>query len=213
MKKGIYIVFEGIVGSGKTTQSKMLVERLKKEFPKREVVWTREPGGSEISGAIRKIVQATEFEEEMEPVCEAYLYASARAHSLRRIVQPVIKRGGIVIADRSFITSVAFQGGGRRLGPDVVWNINKIAVDGIFPDMVFFLNLDLDQALERTRDKIGDKFERMKRDFFSDAVKGYKYARKKLGKIWVNIDGSKTVEEINQEILDSTIKLLKLKNS
>ena len=95
MKAGIYIVFEGIVGSGKTTHSKLLVERLKKDFPKREVVWTREPGGSEIAGAIRKIIQSNEFEEDIDSVAETYLFAAARAQTLRKVVGPVLKRGGI----------------------------------------------------------------------------------------------------------------------
>ena len=116
MTTGRYIVFEGVVGTGKTTQSKRLVEELKKQFPEKEVIWTREPGGSEIAEAIRTLVQATPFTEKMDPMCEAYLYASARAQSLRTVVLPVLAKGGIVVADRSFCSSVAWQGFGRGLG-------------------------------------------------------------------------------------------------
>ena len=208
MKKGIYIVFEGIVGSGKTTQSKMLVERLQRELPKREVVWTREPGGSEIAGAIRKIVQATEFEEEMQAVCEAYLYAAARAQSLRAIVRPVIKRGGIVVADRSYLTSVAFQGSGRGMGNELVFKINEVAIDGTNPNLVFFINVDPATSLKRTRDIKGDKFEAMQVDFFKKALKGYDFAAKKLKKSWRKIDGSKEIEQVHEQIYKEVLKLV-----
>lgn len=208
MKKGIYIVFEGIVGSGKTTQSKLLVERLKKEFPRREIVWTREPGGSEIAGAIRKVVQATEYEETMEPISEAYLYAAARAQMLRKVVMPIVKRGEIVVSDRSFVTSIAFQGAGRGLDYDLVLKINEVAVDGMYPDLLFFINMDPAVSLKRARDQIGDKWEKMGLDFFLRTKKGYQFAKKKLKKVWVDIDGNGTVEEINEKIWNVVVKLL-----
>jgi len=92
---GFYIIFEGCHGTGKTTQSKKLFEFLKKKFPHKEIIWTREPGGGEITESIRKLVQGTKFSEEMDPHCEAYLYAASRAQSLRRIVKPVLEKNGI----------------------------------------------------------------------------------------------------------------------
>lgn len=208
MKKGLYIVFEGIVGSGKTTQSKLLVERLKKEFPHREIVWTREPGGSEIAGAIRKVVQATEYEETMEPVSECYLYAAARAQMLRKVVVPVIRRGGIVVSDRSFVTSVAFQGAGRGLSYDIVLKINKVAVNDVYPDLLLFIDMDPAISLKRARDAIGDKWERMGLDFFQRTKKGYQFAKRKLKKVWVDIDGNGSVEKIHGKIYTRVVKLL-----
>lgn len=205
--KGIYIVFEGIVGSGKTTQSKLLVKRLRNEFPEKDVVWTREPGGSEIAGVIRKIVQGTEFEEEMDSVCEAYLYAAARAQSLRKVVLPVIERGGIVVSDRSYLTSIAYQGAGRGLDYDLILEINKIAVDGINPDKVFFISLDPQMSLARTRDKAGDKFEKMDVEFFKKALAGYEFAKKKLRNVWEDVDGSESIEKISEKIYSSVLKL------
>ena len=109
MSKGKYIVFEGIVGTGKTTQSKKLYQYFKKQYPRKKIIWTYEPGDSEIANEIRKIVQGTNFNEKMDSICEAYLYASSRAQTLRTIIKPVLEKNGIVIADRSFITSLAFQ--------------------------------------------------------------------------------------------------------
>lgn len=111
-KKGLYIVFEGIVRTGKSTQAKLLANHLRNDFPNKEIVLTYEPGGTEIADAIRVLAQGTRFREEMDPICEAYLYASARSQSLRKIVRPTLEHGGIVIADRSYLSSVAYQGGG-----------------------------------------------------------------------------------------------------
>ena len=85
----MYIAFEGIVGTGKSTQSKKLYDFLKEQYPSKEVIWTREPGGTEIAQKIRECVQGTEYGEEMGPVCEAYLYAASRAQALRTVVKPV----------------------------------------------------------------------------------------------------------------------------
>ncbi|MBI4099900.1 dTMP kinase [Candidatus Microgenomates bacterium] len=207
-KKGLYIVFEGIVGCGKTVQSRLLANRLREEYPRREVLWTREPGGSEIAGQIRKIVQATEFEEEIDPICEAYLYAASRAHTLRRVVAPVIKRHGIVISDRSYLTSVAYQGAARGLDPELVLEINKVAVDGMIPDAVFFLDVTPGVALARSRDKLGDKFERYDVDFYIRAIDGYEVAQKMLKDVWHRIDGSNEIDKIHDKIWDQVLKLL-----
>lgn len=209
MKRGKYIVFEGVVGSGKTTQSKLLVERLKKDFPKKEIIWTREPGGSEIAGAIRRLVQASEYEEEMEPVSEAYLYAAARAQMLRKVVWPALKRGAVVVSDRSFVTSLAFQAGGRGLPFDLVLEINKSAIGHRKPDILFFIDMDPAMSLKRARDKIGDKWERMPVEFFRKTRKGYLFAKKKLRRVWVDVDGSKSVEEISDEIYSRVLRLLR----
>lgn len=207
-KKGLYIVFEGIVGSGKTVQSRLLANRLREEFPRREVAWTREPGGSEIAGQIRKIVQATEFEEEIDPVCEAYLYAASRAHTLRRVVAPVVKRHGIMVSDRSYLTSVAYQGTARGLDPELVLEVNKVAVNGIVPDVVFFLDIAPGVALARSRDKLGDKFERYDMDFYIRALEGYEVAARILKGAWVRIDGTKDIDEIHDKIWEHVLKLL-----
>lgn len=193
MAKGLYIVFEGIVGCGKTTQSKLLAKRLK-------ATWTREPGGTEIAEAIRKIVQGTKFAEEMEGVCEAYLYAAARAHSLRKIVKPVLAKKGIVVADRSFFTSVVFQGSGRALGLQKVLAINKDAVSGLWPDLVIFLDLKIDEGIKRVFDHSGDKFESLGKDFYTKVRRGYLQLIKKYPKIFVKIDGTGSVEEVEGRI-------------
>ena len=101
-RKGLYIAFEGVIGSGKSTQSKLLQKYLEKTIKDKLILATKEPGGSEIANEIRKTVQGTHIQEAMDPVCEAYLYAASRAQTLRTVVKPILDKGGIVISDRSF---------------------------------------------------------------------------------------------------------------
>lgn len=211
----MYIVFEGIIGSGKTTQSKKLVEYLKYKFPTKEIVWTKEPGGTEIADVIRNAVLRTTFVEEMEPLCEAYLLAAARAQSLRAVVQPVLAKGNFVVSDRSFLTSLANQARGRDMGFETIMEINKYAVDGIFPDLIIFIDLDIETALQRTSDNFHDKFENLGRDFHTKVLEGYKQsaAHDMFRDIWITIDGSGTEDEVFARIKTQIAPWIKARES
>ncbi|MFH2019989.1 MAG: dTMP kinase [archaeon] len=201
---GLYIVLEGVVGTGKSTQAKLLHGFFKKKYPDKEIVLTREPGGTEISEAIRKCVQGTKYSEAMHPICEAYLYAAARSQSLRTIVEPVLEKDGIVISDRSFISSMSYQGYARGLGIDRIRNINKFAVDNIIPDKILFLDLDPEIGLHRTFDKEGDKFEKENVEFFRKIAEGYQKISlmPEFKDKWIRIDASGKVEEVNHRIVE-----------
>ncbi len=202
-KNGFYIVFEGFVGTGKTTQSKKLTEFLKRKFPHKEVIWTFEPGGTEIANAIRKVVQGTSFSEDMEPVCEAYLYAAARAQSLRKLTKPVLEKGGIVIGDRSFLTSLAYQGFGRGLKWEKVLEINRSALEGIEPDLIIYLDLPFRTGLARTFDKEGDKFESEELKFFEKVSRGYKKLSRLpiFSKKWLTVRAIGEIEGVFHKVL------------
>ncbi|NCT55781.1 dTMP kinase [bacterium] len=198
----MYIVFEGIVGTGKTTQSKLFSNFLTKKYPNKKVTWTREPGGSEIADQIRKLVQGTKFKEKMDPVCDAYLYAASRAQTLRTVVKPELTKGNFVVSDRNFLTSLSFQAFGMGLGMKKVWKINSVAVGDIIPDLIFFLDLDLKTALTRTQDLSGDKWESMDENFFITAKKGYietsklKFLKDKI----VFIDAKGSIDQVQKNI-------------
>ena len=204
----MYIVFEGVVGIGKSTQSKKLTEYLKKKHKGREVLLTREPGGTEIADTIRNVVQGIEFDEEMEHICEAYLYAASRAQSLRSVVKPVLDKGGIVVADRSFLSSLTNQAFGRELGFDKVYNINKEAIEEVMPDVIIYLEYDIDKGMERAFDKQGDKFERMDKDvyklFYGRVSDGYDFVstHPDFSDTWINVDATGTVDEVFAKILE-----------
>lgn len=206
----MYIVFEGIVGTGKTTQSKRVFEYLKKKFPDKEIIWTREPGGTEIAEAIRKVVQGTEFNEDMDYICEQYLYAASRAQALRKVVRPVLDKGGIVVSDRNYITSLANQGYGRDLGIKQSLLINKVAIQGFIPDIVIQLRLSPKVCLSRLKDKNEDKFERLGLDFHTKLAKGYDKASKMKGicKKWIKVDASGDSDEVFEKIIKKLNPLL-----
>ena len=202
MQKGCYIVFEGVVGTGKTTQSKRFAEALQQHFPDREVIWTREPGGDAVAEAIRELVQARSFTVVMDPVCEAYLFAAARAQSLRSIVRPAIDRGAIVIADRNYVSSVAFQGFGRGLGIETILKINEEAIKICAPNFVVHLDIPLDDALARTSDRLGDKFESLDRAFFEKVARGYAVMAEHpfLKDVWHHVDARGSVGDVYARI-------------
>lgn len=199
-KENIYFVFEGIVGCGKSTQSKLFVENLKKKYPDREIVWTREPGGDEVADAIRKIAQGMVFGVEMNAVCEAYLYAASRAQTLRTVIKPVLDRGGIVVSDRSLFTSLTYQAVARGLGVDTILEINKVAVGDMWPTTVFYIDLAVETALSRCSDADGDKFEKMGIEFFEKCQIGYFELAKRYPDIFVTVDGQGTIEEVCKRI-------------
>jgi len=200
----MYIVFEGIVGSGKSTQSKKLVEYLRAKYPDREVIHTREPGGTPIAEDIRTLAQVKEWDEPMHPVCNAYLYAASRAQSLHALVAPALAAGKIVVADRSFITSLAYQGEAQGLGFEKVLAINSEAVKDTVPDKVIYMDIPVDISLSRTFDAVGDKWEKMGKEFFEKIVIGYHKASQLemfAGK-WQSVDAIGSQEEVFARIVD-----------
>lgn len=200
----MYIVFEGIVGSGKSTQSKKLVEYLRAKYPDREVIHTREPGGTPIAEDIRTLAQVKEWDEPMHPVCNAYLYAASRAQSLHSLVAPALAAGKIVVADRSFVTSLAYQGEAQGLGFEKVLAINSEAVKDTVPDKVIYMDIPVDISLSRTFDAVGDKWEKMGKEFFEKIVVGYRKASQLdmfAGK-WGSIDAIGSQEEVFARIVE-----------
>ena len=188
----MYIVFEGIVGTGKTTQSKRLVKYLKEQH-KKKVIWTREPGGTEIAEAIRKLVQGTKFKEKMDPICDHYLYAAARAQSLSKIVKPSLKSKKFVVSDRSFISALV-----RDIETKKALKINAAAIENLLPDLIFYIKLDPETGLSRIKDGDNDKFERKGIAFYKKINKGYELVsrmRMFKGK-WINIDGRGSEDEV-----------------
>ena len=133
----MFITFEGMDGAGKTTQIRLLQERLERAGER--VAVTREPGGNALAEKIRALL--LDPESEMDPLTEAYLYAAARAEHVRRVILPALQRGETVLCDRYLDSSLAYQGYGRGLGEETVRRINVQAVAGCLPDRTYLLRV------------------------------------------------------------------------
>lgn len=204
----MYIVLEWVVGTGKSTQSKKLAEWFRIQAPDTEVIEVREPGGTEIAEAIRVLVQGTEFSEEMSPLTDIYLYASARAQLLESIVRPAIQRWAIVISDRSFCSSLTIQWVAQGMGMQRVRDINKEAVKNTMPDMILFMDLDVDTWLSRTFDGEGDKFEKRKAEFSHKIYEGCEllFDFPPTKDLMRRVDASGSVEEVFENVLAKVIQ-------
>ena len=147
-----YLAVEGIDGSGKSTVTRALVEALQTRG--RSVVAVREPGGTPAGEAIRSIVLGHGFE--LDDWTEALLFAAARAQLAADVVAPALERGDLVVSDRSYFSSLAYQGAGRGLGVEIVRAVNEAGLRGVVPDLIVLLRLDAERGLarENERDRI-----------------------------------------------------------
>ena len=171
---------------------------------KPNIVHVREPGSTPIAEDIRYLAQTKEWEhEDMHPLTNAYLYVAARAQTLETIVKPALERGDIVISDRSFLSSCVIQWEAQWLGMERVLEINLPIVRDTLPDVVFYLEVDIDTALSRTFDSSGDKFEREGRDFYEEIVRGYEKCRNLeiIKDRFMTIDANRSQEEVFIDII------------
>ena len=173
--KGLFITFEGTDGSGKTSVIKKIIEELTKEGIK--VVSTREPGGVKISEEIRDIIHDV-ANTEMDPVCEAMLYAASRRQHLIEKIKPMLEKGYVVICDRYIDSSLAYQGYARNIGIDIVKNINHFAIDGFYPDLTIYLDVrpevGIKRIYEHTQTHELNRLDKESIEFHKRVYEGYK---------------------------------------
>ena len=160
---GLFVTFEGGDGVGKSTQAALLEDWLRAQG--RDVVRTREPGGTDVGQRVREIV--LHHRGHIDARAEALLYAADRAHHVATVVRPAIARGDVVIQDRYLDSSVAYQGAGRVLDPQQVRDLSLWAVDGLLPDVTILLDLDETSARRRldADDKPFDRLEAEQAEF------------------------------------------------
>jgi len=190
----MFVTFEGLDGSGKTTQARLLAERLGTSGP--EVVLTREPGGTELGERIRDLVL---HGGHVTPWAEAALYAASRAQHVEEVIRPALERGAVVICDRYVDSSVAYQGVGRGLGLDRVLELNLTAVVGLLPDRTFLLLIDpaaVGGRLGGDRDRI----EREGDDFVARVDAGYRELAERFPQRIVPLDGALPEDELAERI-------------
>jgi dTMP kinase len=171
----MFVTFEGLDGSGKTTQAELLRDRLEDEG--RDVVLTREPGGTPLGERIRELLLAGA--DEMAPWAEAALFAAARAELVERVIRPALDRGAVVVCDRFVDSSLAYQGIARALGVDAVLELNLRATQGLLPTRTFLLagepaELDARVGTERDRmEREGVEFRRLVHDAYLELARRF----------------------------------------
>jgi dTMP kinase len=203
-----FITFEGCDGCGKTTVLKLVSEELSKRNI--DFLLTREPGGSKIAEQIRNIILDKKNIEE-DSRTEALLYAASRRQHLTDVVLPALEKGKLVLSDRYIDSSLAYQGYARGIGIKEVMSINAFAINGLMPDVTFFLDLTPEEGLKRiaSRSRESDRLDKEKLAFHQKVYEGYKIIIKDDPKRFVIIDAKKTPDEETKEIVDKIMEIIK----
>jgi dTMP kinase len=190
--RGLFVTFEGIDRSGKTTQARMLCEVLGDE-----ALPVREPGGTEAGERVRELLK-----DERVPLgaeAEALLFAAARAELVDRVIRPALEAGRVVVSDRFLDSSLAYQGGARGLGIEEVERVNRFATRGLVPDLTFLL--DIDPAAAAVRSGEHDRFEGEGASLQEAVVEAYERLVAADPGRWRRVDATRSPDEIHAEVL------------
>ncbi|MCI8509951.1 MAG: dTMP kinase [Lachnospiraceae bacterium] len=202
--EGIFITMEGPDGSGKTTQ----IDLLKKYLESRgyDIVIAREPGGTVIGEAIREIILNPEYRE-MSHMTELLLYASARAQLVNQVIKPALLSGKAVICDRFVESSAVYQGIGRGLGVDTVYEINNYALGEVKPELTIFMDLDAADGIRRKKSQTDlDRMELEDLSFHKRVVEGYRQLAELYPERIFPVDATLSIEEIHSMIVNEVKK-------
>jgi dTMP kinase len=203
---GVFITFEGGDGAGKSTQLQLLATWLDEQ--KKTYVLTREPGGTDVGLELRDII--LHRKGFLAPRAEALLYAADRAHHVHTVVRPALERGDVVVQDRFFDSSVAYQGAGRVLSEDEVRDLSLWAVEDLRPNLTIVLDVPAEVARAR-RDSTRDVYDRLEAeadDFHERVRQAYHRLADAEPERIVIIDGELPAEEIHQQIVSRVQSLL-----
>jgi dTMP kinase len=206
--QGIFIAFEGGEGTGKSTQSKLLAQWLEQEGE--TVLLSREPGGTELGKDLRKILLGHETGD-ISPRAEALLYAADRAHHVYSVIRPALDRGEVVISDRYFDSSAAYQGAGRVLNPTEVARISRWATESLYPTLTILIDLPAEIGLGRLQSR--DRLEAESNDFHERVRQEYLQIAMMDPERYFVVDGTQSVEEINNQITARVVELPALKRN
>ena len=214
-KRGTFITFEGIDGSGKSTQLRMLASRLRLKGC--DVLTTMEPGGTPLGRRLREAFLETE--ESVDPLAELLVFAADRARHVRFLIKPKLEEGKIVISDRYADATRAYQGAGRGFSADTVSRVIELATDGLQPDLTLYFDLSVEAALFRTKTRAeeegGEPKNRMDvetTDFYHRVREAYLEIARREPERFRIVDASLSVEEIHSEVSAIVTEFLEKKN-
>jgi dTMP kinase len=204
----LFVTFEGPDGGGKTTQIRLLAEWLTERG--RDVISTREPGGTRIGNAIRGILLDPEHVE-MRPEAEILLFSAARAQHVGEVIRPHLARSGVVLCDRFADSTFAYQGYGRRLDLDALRSITAFATGGLVPDLTVCLDLPVGEGLRRKQGgelAEWNRMEREEREFHERVRAGYLALASAAKERWLVVNAMQTVEQVQSAIRTRVRQLL-----
>lgn len=206
---GVFISFEGVEGSGKSTQIGRLEERLK------QIGWTvlrlREPGGSPLGEGIRRLLLHACEGEGMCAEAELLLFAASRAQLVRTVIEPALAQGQAVLCDRFFDSTTVYQGAGRRLPPEAVASINRFAVGATIPHATAILDLDPEHGLQRVLGRsLGglDRMEREQAEFHHRVRQGYRRLAETTPERCFLVDATRPAADIQSQLWDELCRRL-----
>jgi dTMP kinase len=206
--QGVFIAFEGGEGTGKSTQSKLLKEWLEQEGEK--VVLSREPGGTDLGQGLRKILLGHETGA-ISPRAEALLYAADRAHHVFSTIRPALDRGDVVITDRYFDSSIAYQGAGRVLQPNEVARISRWATESLFPTLTIIIDQPAEIGLARLKSR--DRLEAEPLAFHERVRNEFLQIASMDPERYLIVDGTQSIEDIHAEIISRVGEIPALKRN
>ncbi len=214
-RAGVLITLEGPDGSGKTTQLRLLQERLLQQGL--QAVVTREPGGTAIGERLREILLHPNFEE-MTVACEVLLYSAARAQLLAEVIRPALQEGRVVLSDRFFDSSTVYQGYAGAENPEMIERINLWAAGGVVPDLTVLLNIDAERGLCRLQEKAGrdapcgDRMEKKALDFHRRVQEGYLSLAQREADRFCLVDAAAKIQEVQAAVWEAVWMLLQERN-
>jgi len=203
---GLFVLFEGVEGSGKSTQARALNRRLSKlGLP---VILVEEPGGTAVGRVVRKLLKHR-LEIELSPLTELFLFAVARTQLVSEVIRPALDQGHIVICDRYTESTVAYQGYGRGLDLETIRSINNIATGGLRPDIIFLLDLEAQDGLSRKGSAvIKDRFEQEAISFHRRVRQGYLDMANADPDHWLVFDATRSKAKTQSMIWQKTEQIL-----
>ena len=193
----LFIVFEGLDGSGKSTQQQLLNDKLQSD--KISSISFREPGSTVIGEKIVKILQS---DQKLSLLSELLLFYVSRSAIIEEKIKPALASYDVVICDRYFYSSIAYQGYGREMNIDFINQINDEVVKNIIPDLIFYMDINWEEKKKRKGINVNDRFEKEDRVFHEKVRSGYKSMARKDSDKWKIIDAEEDVEHISSFIYE-----------
>ena len=202
------IAFEGIDGSGKTTQAELLSKRLNGEGISNVIL--REPGGTPLGEGVRELL-LHRSDLKVSPIAEFLLFSASRSQLTHEKILPALRGGKAVIIDRYFYSSIAYQGFGRGIPVSEIKTVNHFATQNVIPDVVFLFTLDLKTAFERmaSSGRAADRMEKGESEFFHRVIDGFAYCAKEEPDKFVTVDGRESIDNLSEKIFQNVMNRIK----